>query len=71
MKNNVIIGVKFVGDDCILGANDLISEIGDIGQIKQSDGTLSHHQIEPVEPNLAPTIEDKINYIYYKQMGVI
>lgn len=38
---------------------------------KYEDGQWSEEKFFPPEPELQVTIEDKINYIFYKQMGVI
>ncbi|WML35335.1 hypothetical protein [Clostridium sp. OS1-26] len=67
--NKKVISLKFVGDDYVLQPNDLETNEGDIGQIMQEDGTL----IAPpqVVPEPEATLEDKINYLYYKTMGVI
>jgi hypothetical protein len=37
--NKTIISVKNVGDNYILESNDIVSEIGDIGQIQKDDGS--------------------------------
>lgn len=50
--NKVVIGVKNVGDTCVLGPNDIVTNLGEIGQIQQADGTFS----APVIPQ--PTLED-------------
>jgi hypothetical protein len=48
---------------------EIQSDIGNIGQIMQQDGTFITPEPEITESQT--TLEDKINYIYYKQMGVI
>lgn len=65
-ENNEIIGIRF-GKQIVEG--EIQSELGEIGQIMQPDGTFVTPEPEPTEQH--PTLEDKINYIYYKQMGVI
>jgi len=68
-SNKKIISVKNVDEDYVLESNDIISEIGDIGQVQQEDGTFITPEPTPTQPQT--TLEDKINYIYYKEMGVI
>lgn len=68
LDGNIVVSVKNVTDGYILGVNEFKSEVGEIGQILQQDGTFIDPEPVPVEPQ--PTLEDKINYIYYKQMGV-
>lgn len=68
-ENNVVIEVKNVTDNYQLSKGEFNSEIGEIGQIFQPDGSFITPDPEPIEPQT--TLEDKINYIYYKSMGVI
>lgn len=68
-ESKKIIGVKEVRDDYLLQENEIESSVGEIGQIMQQDGTFITPEPTPVDPQ--PTLEDKINYIYYKEMGVI
>lgn len=65
-ENKVIVGIRMAGS--ILDG-EIESEIGNIGQIMQKDGTFITPEPEPTAPQT--TLEDKINYIYYKSMGVI
>jgi hypothetical protein len=65
-ENNKVVSIRF-GDEIVEG--EIQSDTGELGQIMQPDGTFITPEPEPVEP--VPTLEDKINYIYYKQMGVI
>lgn len=67
--NNTIVGVKDVGNSYTLQSNEVESHIGELGQIMKQDGSFVNPSIAPTTPE--PTLEDKINYIYYKQMGVI
>lgn len=60
-ENNKIVGVKKVGDNCILSFNDLISEVGEMGQIMQPDGTFIDAPTEP-QPN-TPSIEERVSAI--------
>lgn len=48
---------------------EIESEQGEFGQIMLPDGTFVTPEPESSTPE--PTIEDKINYLYYKEMGVI
>lgn len=48
---------------------EIHSDVGELGQIMQEDGTFITPEPTPTEPQ--PTLEDKINYIYYKEMGLI
>lgn len=64
--NNKVIGIR-IGKSIVEG--EIQSESGELGQIMQQDGTFITPEPEPTEQH--PTLEDKINYIYYKQMGVI
>ena len=65
-ENNEVKNIRF-GTSIVDG--EIESDIGEIGQVMQPDGSFITPETEPVEPQ--PTLEDKINYIYYKQMGVI
>ena len=68
-SNKVITSVKDVGDNYVLGTNDLISDIGEIGQIQQNDGSFITPTLVVSTPQ--PSLEDKVNYLYYKSKGVI
>lgn len=65
-ENNQVIGIRF-GTSIVEG--EIQSDTGEIGQIMQPEGTFIDPEPAPVEP--APTLEDKVNYLYYKAMGVI
>lgn len=67
--NKKVIGTKTVGENYILQTNDLVSNIGEVGQVRQIDGSF----ITPTPTAEIPqiTFEDKINYLYYKSMEVI
>ena len=65
-KDNKVISVR-IGTEIVLG--EVESDIGDIGQIMQSDGTFIDAPIEEAVSQI--TLEDKVNYLYYKSKGVI
>lgn len=65
-ENNRVVSIRH-GAEIVDG--EIQSETGEIGQIMQADGTFIAPEPEPVEP--VPTLEDKVNYLYYKAMGVI
>ena len=71
--NGLIIGVKDVGDDCELSINDLVSDTGNIGQIRQGDGTFSTPIIVP--PTSTPTqldeIQNTVDILLLKQEGIL
>lgn len=68
--NKIIIAIKNVEDNYVLEVNETKTDLGELGQIQQADGTFITPT--PVTPTTTePTLEDKINYIYYKNMGVI
>jgi hypothetical protein len=48
---------------------EIQSDTGGLGQIMQEDGPFITPTPEVVTP--VPTLEDKVNYLYYKSMGVI
>ena len=64
--DNEVIGIRF-GTSIVEG--ELQSETGELGQIMQPDGTFITPEAAPTEPQ--PTLDDKVNYLYYKAMGVI
>lgn len=65
-KNNRIIGIRF-GEKIVEG--EIQSDIGELGQIMKENGTFIDVTNEKVEPQ--PTLEDKVNYLYYKSKGLI
>lgn len=67
--SNVVISIKNVTEGYQLQKNEIESELGELGQIKQEDGTFI--DTEPPQAKPETTLEDKINFIYYKQMGVL
>ena len=73
--NNLVVEVKTMLDSYQLQENEIQSDIGDVGQILQEDGTFITPSPEPVSgPESVlqnPTLDDKINYLYYKGLGVI
>lgn len=68
-ENRVVTTVKVVGEAYILSEGDIISELGEIGQTMVS----SEKFIDPTPSQLSPepTTDDKINFLYYKAIGVI
>lgn len=65
-ESNKVIGIRF-GVAIVEG--EIQSDTGGIGQIMQPDGTFITPEPETIES--VPTLEDKVNYLYYKVMGVI
>jgi len=65
-SSNKIIATR-EGTTAVIG--ELQSDNGELGQIMKPDGTFITPVPDTVTPQ--PTLEDKINFIYYKQMGVI
>jgi hypothetical protein len=55
--NNKISGVKNVGDNYIFEINDIQSDIGEVGQIMQPDGTFIDDPT-PIPPP-GPTTEER------------
>jgi len=56
--NKKVTGTKTVGENYILGANDIVSEIGEIGQIQQLDGSFIN-DITPIIPVIPqPTAQE-------------
>ena len=56
--NNRVKDIKDVGDNCVLGPNDIVSELGMKDQIMQIDGTFIDPPVVPVEPK--PTLEEQV-----------
>lgn len=67
--NKKVISIKNVLDNYILQVDEIKSDIGEIGQIQQTDGSFITPTPTPVTPQ--STLEDKVNYLYYKATGVI
>lgn len=65
-SNNKVIATR-TGSSIL--QREIQSDIGEIGQIMQADGTFTTPAPTVITPE--PTIEDKVNYLYYKSMGVI
>lgn len=68
-ENKIVVESKYVNSDYILKKDESFSETGIVGQIKQQDETFIDP--EPTQTTPETTLEDKINFIYYKQMGVL
>ncbi len=73
--NNLVVEVKTMLDSYQLQENEIQSDIGEVGQILQADGTFITPAPTPVSGSESvlqnPTLDDKINYLYYKGLGVI
>lgn len=69
LENKTIISVKNVSEGYTLQENELETELGELGQIMQEDGAFITPTLVEVTPQ--PTLEDKVNYLYYKSIGVI
>lgn len=69
IRNGIVVEVKQVSEGYILGDSEVKSEIGELGQILQQDGNFIDP--EPIQTTPETTLEDKINFIYYKQIGVL
>jgi hypothetical protein len=73
--NNLVVEVKTMLDSYQLQENEIVSDIGEVGQILQEDGTFITPAPAPVPGSESvlqnPTLDDKINYLYYKGLGVI
>lgn len=59
--NKEVMSVKNVGDAYVLGVNDIVTELGEVGQIQQPDGTFITPEPVPVVPT--PTIEERLTGI--------
>ena len=66
-NNNRVIAIRY-GSSIVDG--EIASDIGEIGQIMQSDGTFINDSAPQPEPPISE-LEAKINYIYLKQRGLI
>lgn len=67
ITDGIVSEVKYLSDDYVLKETEIESELGELGQILQQDGTFVDP--EPTQTTPETTLEDKINFIYYKQMG--
>lgn len=64
--NNIIISIR-CGNERV--GNEILSDKGEIGQKLLEDGTFVDVEQEEVKEEIS--MEDKINYIYYKLQGGI
>lgn len=48
--NKIVTGVKDVGDNYIMKDNDIVSDIGEMGQIQQADGSFITPTPTPIPP---------------------
>lgn len=69
ITDGIVSEVKYLSNDYVLKENEIESEIGELRQMIQPDG--SFIDPEPSQTTPETTLEDKINFIYYKQMGVL
>lgn len=58
LENNIVIGIKNVGNDYLLQENELETDLGELGQVQQADGTFITPP--PVEIEVKPTLEEQI-----------
>lgn len=65
-EKNAVTGVRY-GYSIVEG--EIESEAGELGQIMQEDGTFITPEPEQIDE--IPTMEDKVNYLYYKAKGLI
>jgi hypothetical protein len=68
-SNKTVTSTKTVNDDYVLETNDMVSDLGEIGQVQQADG--SFITPTPITVTPTPTLDDKVNYLYYTALGVI
>lgn len=65
-ENNKVIAIRF-GNSIVEG--EIESEAGELGQTMATGGIFTDPEPEPTE--LQPTLEDKINYLFYKAKGLV
>lgn len=65
-EDNMVVSIRWANE---IVEGEIQSDIGELGQIMQPDGSFITPEPEPVVP--MPTLEDKVNYLYYKSKGVI
>lgn len=58
--NNKVYCIRF-GENIIHG--EIQSDLGELGQILQSDGSFIYDESEPEKPEKEQSIEEKINYV--------
>ena len=63
-EDNMVVSIRWANE---IVEGEIESEAGELGDIMQPDGTF----ITPEPPAPQPTLEDKVNYLYYKSKGVI
>ena len=66
---NKVVGVKNVGEDYVLETNDIVTELGEIGQIRQPDGSFTTPPIVPVTP--VPTLEERFSEVNANQLTIM
>ncbi|SHH15199.1 hypothetical protein [Desulfosporosinus lacus] len=55
---NIVVGAKNVGSKYILQPNDIITDLGEVGQIKQGNGHFMDDPTPISPPRSQPTIQD-------------
>jgi len=65
-ENNKVVGIR-IGKKIVDG--EIQSDIGELGQIMQPNGTFTDPEPESATPQ--PTLEDKVNYLFYKAKGLV
>ncbi|MCO1603654.1 hypothetical protein [Desulfosporosinus nitroreducens] len=63
---NKVVGVKNVCDAYELESNDVVSDLGELGQIQQGDG--SFITPEPTHVTIGPTIEERFAEVNANQL---
>lgn len=56
--NKKVTSVKTVGDAYVLQANDIITELGEVGQIQQADGSFINDTTPITPPIIQPTNQE-------------
>lgn len=69
-SNKKVVSIKDVGDSYILGVNDIATDLGEMGQIQQADGSFIN---DPTPPPPAPPdpiqgIQDNFDIMYAQML---
>ena len=65
--NKKVISYTQTNENYILGINDIVSDIGEIGQIQQLDGSF----IDDTTPIVPPVIQPTAQELYDNQMALM